>query len=295
MSNKEFDKKTDIIDSQTENGDSSDYIDTQSISKVVQRNKTMKIVQYVVRGLVSFAAIFISFSNTFFHAGTITEDPTCIDDKLFTWTENINKYFRDNSDNAKLLLIISSLLLDIQFVAGLILWFFKGKSWKPFVALIFISILKFVIDILFNFRYPEEMIWEYPGFPSIMVSYSKTSTFFFSYNVAVSMLLTLEAFQYRQIILVIFGVITIILYSFTAIFFRFHFSIDIGSALVASHYFYYIAKPCTKYFNRLLPLSGEDESINENGNEKDLNFKVSVDNQKDKDKANPNDSSINNF
>jgi len=86
--------------------------------------------------------------------------------------------------------------------------------------------------------YPEGYIWEYPGFPSIMVSYLKSNDFFFSGHVGLPIILMSEFYFLERYYMVIFSIFTFLIEIFTMIAIRGHYTIDLIAGAVFAHYIF---------------------------------------------------------
>ena len=71
--------------------------------------------------------------------------------------------------------------------------------------------IRLVIQNLFLMKKPDGYIWEYPGFPSLVVPYGATNDFFYSGHMGGSLIATLEWAQYGKKYVVIFGFVTMFL------------------------------------------------------------------------------------
>lgn len=58
-------------------------------------------------------------------------------------------------------------------------------------------------------KIPQGEIWEYPGFPSLVVPYGPTNDFFYSGHMGGALISTLEWWKNKKNYMVYFGIITI--------------------------------------------------------------------------------------
>jgi hypothetical protein len=91
---------------------------------------------------------------------------------------------------------------------------------------------------MFQMKYPEGYLWEYPGFPSITVSYLKTNDFFFSGHCGMPILMAMEFRKIKHYKMFIFCLFTCIFEAFTMIVMRGHYSIDILAGIIFAHYIF---------------------------------------------------------
>lgn len=105
---------------------------------------------------------------------------------------------------------------------------------------------------MFFVEIPEDALWEYPGFPSIFVSYLKTTSMFFSNPIGLLMLCLLEWRFLNKRIPMLLTLVLIIIESFVMIVFREHYVIDILSGLLFGHYFFILVKNKVKKLDKKL-------------------------------------------
>jgi hypothetical protein len=86
--------------------------------------------------------------------------------------------------------------------------------------------------------FPDGYLWEYPGFPSITVSYLKTNDFFFSGHVGLPIIGALEFYGEEKMPLACFCMFTCLLEFFTMIITRGHYLIDLICGVIIAHYVY---------------------------------------------------------
>lgn len=123
----------------------------------------------------------------------------CIDDELFIHTEAINRFFYENPHVRNGVLIFCSLCMDITVVVGMVIFVIHGKTWRLPLTLICFYALRFIMQKIFFMRFPDGYMWNYPGFPSLVVPYGATNDFFFSGHVGCATIFMLE---YRLLALV---------------------------------------------------------------------------------------------
>lgn len=114
-----------------------------------------------------------------------------IGDALLEWTARPNQLLRDNPPWAHGLLIASSAIVDFLgvFLLGSAIF---GKTLRPFIALLILFVLRQVCQGLTALPPPEGIIWDYPGFPSLLVTYDVANDFFFSGHTGISVVGAVE-------------------------------------------------------------------------------------------------------
>lgn len=113
-----------------------------------------------------------------------------IGDKIHDWMAPLHKKLLTNKSWSRMLLITSSLGIDLLGLSVLYLGIF-GQSFAPIVGLFFILILRQGSQYLTALPAPEGMIWEDPGVPSLFVTYHVANDLFFSGHTALAVYGTL--------------------------------------------------------------------------------------------------------
>jgi hypothetical protein len=108
-----------------------------------------------------------------------------VGDALHTLTAGLNSYFYHSPAAANALLIVSSALIDGLGLFLLARWLF-GPSVRPFLGLVLLLGLRQIMQAICALPTPPNMIWHYPGFPSLLVTYSVGNDFFFSGHTAIA-------------------------------------------------------------------------------------------------------------
>jgi hypothetical protein len=105
-----------------------------------------------------------------------------LDSATFT---RANEWLHANPAAADGLLIASSAGIDIVafFLLG---WSIFGPSVRPFLGLFILFSLRQICQALTALPIPEGMIWRYPGFPSLLVTYGVSNDLFFSGHTALA-------------------------------------------------------------------------------------------------------------
>lgn len=98
-------------------------------------------------------------------------------------------------------------------------------------------------------RFPEGYLWEYPGFPSLVVSYLKTNDFFFSGHVGLPIIIMCELYKMKKFRMLYFSLFTLILEFFTMIALRGHYSIDLVTGVFMGHYCYILTEKYIHYLD----------------------------------------------
>jgi hypothetical protein len=128
--------------------------------------------------------------------GGRTAPASGIGDALHDLTAGLNTYFSGHPRAADALLIVSSGLIDAIGFFLLGRWLFGG-SVRPFLGLFSLMALRQVMQALCALPSPPNIIWHYPGFPSLLVTYHVANDFFFSGHTAIAVFGALEISRFR--------------------------------------------------------------------------------------------------
>jgi hypothetical protein len=108
-----------------------------------------------------------------------------IGDLLLDWSAPANEFLRDHPPWADGLLIVSSALIDGIGIFLLARSIF-GPTMRPFLGLLILFGLRQICQGLCALPPPDGIIWRYPGFPSLLVTYEVANDFFFSGHTAIA-------------------------------------------------------------------------------------------------------------
>jgi hypothetical protein len=165
--------------------------------------------------------------------GARTAPASGIGDGLHNWTAGLNAYFRQHSTTANALLIVSSALIDGLGLFLLVEWLFGG-SVRPFLGLFLLMALRQVLQAVCALPVPPNMIWHYPGFPSLLVTYRVANDFFFSGHTAIAVFGALELARFRKNWLTGAAALIVVLEIATVLILRAHYTMDVFTGIVAA-------------------------------------------------------------
>jgi len=112
-------------------------------------------------------------------------------DHSHTLLAGANAYLNAHPGLANVVLAMSSFEVDLAGIS-LVVFFFSRRQSRPLLTLWLILILRQICQATISVPAPEGMIWHYPGFPTLVVTYSTSSDFFFSGHMALATLLATE-------------------------------------------------------------------------------------------------------
>ena len=156
-----------------------------------------------------------------------------IGDKLHEWTAGLNAYFAASPHAANALLILSSAFIDAFALFLIGSWLFAARV-RPFLGLVLLMALRQVTQALCALPPPAGMIWHYPGFPSLLVTYNISTDFFFSAHTAIAVYGATELARFRRSWLTVFAWL-IVLFEVTAVLvLRAHYTMDVFTGAIAA-------------------------------------------------------------
>jgi hypothetical protein len=156
-----------------------------------------------------------------------------IGDSLHNLTAGLNSYFSGHPRAANALLIVSSGLIDAIGFFLLGRWLFGGTI-RPFLGLSSLMALRQVMQALCALPAPPNMIWHYPGFPSLLVTYKVANDFFFSGHTAIAVFGALEISRLRRSWLTVAAVVIVVFEIATVLVLRAHYTMDVFTGIVAA-------------------------------------------------------------
>src|SRR6201987_6554388 len=180
-----------------------EIVDADAAQRAKDR-KTPKRKALAARILITFAALAIWFWTQSL-LGARSSPTEGIGDGLHRLTAPANAYLHGAPRAANALLIASSALIDAIAIFLLASWIFAGKL-RPFLGLGLLLVTRQVMQALCSLPAPPGVIWHYPGFPSLLVTYGVSNEYFFSAHTALTVLAATELAGLKKVSLRILGV-----------------------------------------------------------------------------------------
>ena len=156
-----------------------------------------------------------------------------IQDKIHDWTAACNLFLNQNSRYSKLMLITSSVGIDLFGLYLLIAGVF-GPSITPFVGLIALFALRQLSQYLTALPPPKGMIWYHPGVPSLFVTYGVSNDLFFSGHTALAVYAALQLSTCGSVALTSIGVAVAIYEILVVLLLRAHWTMDVYAGAVTA-------------------------------------------------------------
>ena len=154
-------------------------------------------------------------------------------DVILRLTEPINRFLNLNPRWANRLLMISSAVMD-GLVGFVIIWSIVGPSFRPFIGLIILFGLRQICQALTALPPPPGMIWRYPGFPSLFVTYGVSNDQFFSGHTAMAIYGVVELALLGSAWLLAVSVAIAVFETITVLLLRAHYTMDVFAGLVTA-------------------------------------------------------------
>lgn len=154
-------------------------------------------------------------------------------DHLHVVTANANAWLNARPRAANALLIATSLLIDATTLSVLALALF-GDSFTPFWGLLGLFVLRQVSQATVALPPPPGIIWRYPGFPSLFVTYEVGSDFFFSGHTALAVYGAVQLATLGIPALTVAAIIVAVLEMAAVIALRAHWTMDVLTGLLAA-------------------------------------------------------------
>jgi hypothetical protein len=158
-----------------------------------------------------------------------------VGDALLAALAGPHRYLTTHPTAANALLIISSAVIDVLglFLLGVSVF---GPTIRPFLALLMVFLLRQLCQMACALPPPPGMIWRYPGFPSLLVTYHVANDFFFSGHTALAVVGAIELMRIGGAPWVPVGVAIIVLECTAVLVLRAHYTLDVFTGAVVAHY-----------------------------------------------------------
>jgi hypothetical protein len=185
--------------------------------------------------------------------GARTAPASGIGDALHNLSAGLNSYFAHNQGAANSLLIVSSALIDAMGLFLLGRWLFGG-SVRPFLGLFLLMALRQFMQAICALPPPPNMIWHYPGFPSLLVTYHVVNDFFFSGHTAIAVFGAIEVSRLRRTWLTTAAVLLVVFEVATVLILRAHYTVDVFTGIVAALWIANVTEYISPRLDHLLSL-----------------------------------------
>jgi len=214
-----------------------------------------------VRLILSIIAIIALTINSVMAFAIVEDSPLCIKDTTIKLTEDLNNYLKKRPEIRNICLIFSSFCLDLLVILTSFAWIKHGKSWRPWMTLFLFYSLKILCNFIFTVKVPNDSLWGYPGFPSLVVSYQNNNDYFYSGYIGLNVICCFELYRLNFKFVSFMGTLHLIFQIILYIVLRANYFIDIIASFFAAHYFCYISDFYSHKLNSLINLDYSDENL----------------------------------
>ena len=156
-----------------------------------------------------------------------------IGDVLHNLFAGLNFYFGQHASAANALLIVSSGFIDLFGLFLVAEWIFLGRS-RAFLGLVLLLGLRQIMQALCALPAPPNMIWRYPGFPSLFVTYNVGNDYFFSGHTAIAVFGAIEVARLRYPWLTAFALTVVVFEVAAVLILRAHYTMDVFAGAVTA-------------------------------------------------------------
>ena len=156
-----------------------------------------------------------------------------ITDAAHQWTAPVNAYLLAHPRATNALLVISSAFIDAFGLFLLLSWLF-GRSVRPFLSLLLVMALRQLMQGMCALPAPDGIIWHYPGFPSLLVTYKVANDFFFSGHTAIAVLGLYEVSRLGRRWLTVAASAVLTFEIVTVLSLRVHYTMDVFTGIVTA-------------------------------------------------------------
>ena len=188
-----------------------------------------RLVRRVVLTLIALGIWFWTQSLIAHRAAPVSG----IGDALHILTAGLNSHFNHSPTAANALLILSSAIIDGLGIFLLVRWLF-GPSVRPFLGLVLLLGLRQILQAICALPAPPNMIWHYPGFPSLLVTYDVGNDFFFSGHTAIAVFGGIELARLGKQWLTLVAVAIVLFEIATVLILRAHYTMDVFTGVLAA-------------------------------------------------------------
>jgi hypothetical protein len=154
-------------------------------------------------------------------------------DHLHVITERWNAWLNRHPRAANAILVASSLCVDAVTLFVLAYSVF-GPSFKPFLGLLVLFVLRQVAQATAALPVPKGIIWRNPGCPSLFVTYGVSNDLFFSGHTALAVYGTMQLAALQIPALTVLGIVVAALQVIAVIALRAHWTMDVLAGLFAA-------------------------------------------------------------
>jgi PAP2 superfamily C-terminal len=213
--------------------------ETATKESVVRHAPAKAASSFLIRIAITAIALIVWFWSQKLIGAHGAPDQAIVD-RVHVLTAPANFYLHAHPSAANLLLIVSSAIIDLLGIFLLASWIF-GASPRPFLGLVIVLGLRQIMQALVALPAPPNAIWHYPGFPSLLVTYSVSNDYFFSGHTAIAVLAASEIARIGKRWLTALSVLIVFFEVTTVLILRAHYTMDVFTGVVTGLYAAHLA------------------------------------------------------
>ena len=156
-----------------------------------------------------------------------------IGDRVHSWTAPLHGRLVEHPRVANAVLVASSAGIDL-FGVWLLGSALFGPTFRPFLALFALYLLRQLCQWLCSLPAPAGAIWRHPGFPSLLVTYGTNHDYFFSGHTAIAVLGAIACADQGLPWLAAAAAVVALLEAFVVLVLRAHYTMDVVAAACAA-------------------------------------------------------------
>lgn len=173
----------------------------------------------------------------------------CLNDYGIKMLEPVNNKLVNDNVFKKVLLIVSSMMIDLAIVSLLLYWMVYGDSWRFFFVAFKFYGLRAILQQLYQMPFPNNFAFSDPGLPSLTVSYAHTNDFFYSGHVGIPIICGLEFKKYGLNVIFFICLFVSLFEGFVMVSSRAHYGVDVIIGMIFAHYFFKITDKYIDYID----------------------------------------------
>lgn len=204
----------------------------------------------------------LAFYNSYFKIYIPTHQPTSIADYSHKLTSDIYDFLKENENIRISLVNTTAFIQDLGVFSLCLAWIIRGKTWRPIITLACFFSFKLLNTASFTMKPIEGHIWDSPEYSSLTYpSSNEDYNFFFTGLVGLNFICFEFLFDIHSSIATLISFLCLINTVFQFVFFlslRACYIIDVGSSLLAAHYFYYLSEYLDHYLQLIYTLHDVD-------------------------------------
>lgn len=203
-------------------------------------------------GLIVFAAAQIALYFIYQHFINQKPVPPClVDDGLHRLFQPVTDFLLNHPTVANAQLIAMNSILDILTLFLIVITLVK-RDIRPFFILTIFFSLRQILQLAVKLPMPTEIIWHYPGFPSLLQTYGIASDFYFSGHTGLSLLAFYELSYFRKPWLTCLGFVLFVYEACSVLAIHGHYTMDVFTAIMTVTCFTDFSFKIAPYINRFL-------------------------------------------